>query len=377
MIVDGGSFLTRRAHAREKVDDTNLTGMERLGYAAATIGQYDLYNGTEYLMARMEGRGFPLVSANVFDESTGELVVKPYVIVERRGIRFAITGVVDPGTTTGAKRGPEMPDITVANPVASLQDIVPSLREQADFVVVLSQLGITQSKDLPLQVPGIDFIVVGAQGTHSAKPYEVEGTVFLQPGQRGQYMSDYRLSFDETGAYLGYEGSATVLDDKVPADASIALLLKEHKVEVSMLQKRTAAERASGSRMTQAEPATYQESCIGTEGSCRRCHQEQFDKWSETAHAHAYVTLEKSIQATNPECLRCHSTCYIDLPADGSVAVAAELRNVQCEACHGMGTDHARDGTYGAVSGEACLACHDKENSPDFDLATYLPKVTH
>jgi hypothetical protein len=162
----------------------------------------------------------------------------------------------------------------------------------------------------------------------------------------------------------------------VPADASIALLLKEHKVEVAMLQKQTAAQR-SASRMTEAAPATYQESCIGTEGSCRRCHQDEFDQWSATAHAHAYTTLEKSLQSTNPECLRCHSTCYIDLPADGSVAVATELRNVQCEACHGMGTDHTRDGTYGAVSGETCLACHDKENSPDFDLATYLPKVTH
>jgi hypothetical protein len=376
VIVDGGSILTRRSHAREMVDDTTLTGMERMGYAAATLGQYDLYNGVEYLMDRMEGKDLPLVSANVMDESTGELLVKPYVIVERHGVKFGITGVVDPAKTTEAQRGPEMPGVTVGNPVAALQEVVPKLREKVDFVVVLSQLGLTQSKDVPLQVPGIDFIVVGAQNTQSTKPYEVEGTVFLQPGQRGQYMCDYRLSFDETGAYTGYTGTTVTLDDSVPADASIALLLKEHKVEVSMLQKQTAAQRAGG-RMTDAAPATYQESCIGTEGSCRRCHVKEYDHWSTTAHAHAFMTLEKGLQSTNPECLRCHSTCYIDLPADGSVAVATELRNVQCEACHGMGTDHARDGSYGAISAQTCLVCHDKENSPDFDLATYLPKVRH
>jgi hypothetical protein len=375
--VDAGSFLTRRSHAREMVDDTNLEGMERMGYAAATIGPFDLYQGTEYLLARMEGRKLPLVSANIFDESTGELLVKPYVIADRRGVKFAITGVIDPAKSTTSKRGPEITGITVSNPVAALQELVPSLREQADFVVVLSQLGITQSKDLPLQVDGIDFIVVGAQSTHAKEPYEVEGTVFLQPGQRGQYMSDYRLSFDETRAYLGYSGQAVTLDDSVPADASIGLLLKEHKLEVTMLQKQRAAQRATDSGMQHVEAQGYQESCIGTEGSCRRCHTAEFDQWSTTAHAHAYVTLEKGLQSTNPECLRCHSTCYIDLPADGSVAVAEELRNVQCEACHGMGTDHARDGSYGAVTGETCLVCHDKENSPDFDLATYLPKVTH
>ena len=29
------------------------------------------------------------------------------------------------------------------------------------------------------------------------------------------------------------------------------------------------------------------------------------------------------------------------------------------------------------VGNLTCLGCHDEENSPDFDLATYLPKVTH
>jgi len=359
------------------VDDTNVSGMVRSGYAAATIGKFDLYQGAQYLTDRVEGTSLTLVSANVLDEFSGELLVEPYVILERAGVKFAVTGVMAAEQKPKTDREIEAVGVTVSNPVAALEALVPVMREKADFVVVLSQLGLTQSKDLPLQVPGIDFIVIGAHSTHSAKPFEVEGTVFLQPGQRGQYMSDYRLTFDEAGTYLGYSGSTVVLDDKVPADASIALLLKEHKIAVNMLQKQTAAERARSSQTAQVGSQAYRESCIGTDGSCRRCHQQQFEQWSDTAHAHAYVTLEKSIQATNPECLRCHSTCYIDLPSDGSVAVATELRNVQCEACHGMGTDHARDGTYGTVEPATCLVCHDKENSPDFDLATYLPKVTH
>jgi hypothetical protein len=359
------------------VDDTMLKGMARMGYAAATMGDYDLYEGAPYLLERIEGKGVPIVSANVLDESTGKLLVEPYVIAERAGIRFAITGVSNPKQTPTANREVETKGAAVTNPVAALQDLVPKLREKADFVVVLSQLGATQSKDIPLQVPGIDFIVVGAQATQAATPYEVEGTVFLQPGQRGQYMCDYRLSFDENRDYLGYTGTTVALDDKVPADASIALMLKEHKFEVDMVQKQAAAQRAASGRVTQVESQGYQESCIGTDGSCVRCHQAEYDSWAATAHAHAYTTLEKSLQATNPECLRCHSTCYLNMPTDGSVAVSTELRNVQCEACHGMGTEHARDGTYGAVTGETCLGCHDKENSPDFDLATYLPKVTH
>jgi hypothetical protein len=65
------------------------------------------------------------------------------------------------------------------------------------------------------------------------------------------------------------------------------------------------------------------------------------------------------------------------MPVDGSVTVANDLRNVQCEVCHGMAGDHARDGSYGKVTVATCVTCHDKENSPDFDFAEYLPKVTH
>ena len=91
----------------------------------------------------------------------------------------------------------------------------------------------------------------------------------------------------------------------------------------------------------------------------------------------SFETLEKGHQSTNPACLKCHTTCYLGLPQDGSVDVESGRRSVQCESCHGMGTDHARDGSYGAVTMAACVVCHNEENSPEFSYATYLPKVKH
>ena len=111
--------------------------------------------------------------------------------------------------------------------------------------------------------------------------------------------------------------------------------------------------------------------------TCQRCHQPQVDQWVETAHAKAFETLERENQSTNPECLRCHTTCYLDIPLDGSVAVQSNLRNVQCEVCHGKATDHARDGSFGKVTVATCRRCHDDENSPDFDYAAYLLEITH
>ncbi len=172
------------------------------------------------------------------------------------------------------------------------------------------------------------------------------------------------------------------MDNKIPADAAMALILKEHKLMVEAASKRRAADQAAERLLRRdarnaAAEESYREECIGVSQSCNRCHQDEYDHWQTTAHASAFETLEKSLQSVNPECLRCHTTGQRDLPGDGSMEVPANLRGVQCESCHGIGAEHSRDGSYGKVTVATCAGCHDPDNSPDFNFAEYLAKVTH
>jgi hypothetical protein len=377
LIVDGGSVLSRREYAREVTDETSFRAMVRMGYVAGTIGMTDLALGPKYLLDRVKGSGFTLVSANVYDEATGKLVVQPYIVVERAGIKFAITGVLDPKTKIPTDRDVESPGVTVADPKEKLLELVPLLRKKAAFVILLCSTELEPAKEIAIAVPGIDFLVVGNFTAQSEKSFTTGGATFLQPGSRGQYMCDYRVAFDEKQQYLGCEGQAVALGDNVPADASMALVMKEYKTAVDEMNKATAALRAKEQQEVTRKAEAYREACIGVNSSCKRCHQLQYEQWMETAHATAFETLEKSVQSTNPACLECHTTCELNLPDDGSQPVPEHLRSVQCEACHGIGTNHARDGSYGTVDTNKCLVCHDKENSPNFDLATYLPMVTH
>ncbi len=352
----------------------NARGLMEMGCAATTIGAFDLFRGGEYLKGLIADHGLPVVSANVYDELTGELLVEPYVIVERAGVKFGITGALDPDADIRTHKDVEQLGVIVGEPMETLPAVLEELHKKADYVVLLSQLGLEQSKLLAEEMPGIDFMLIGVVAQYAAKPFEVGGTVVLQPGHKGQRMSDYRLQFSEERAYLGYSGHAFDLGDKVPSDASMALLLKEHKIAIEEASKRRAAARKPAAAQT---ASLYTEECLGVEATCGRCHQPQMDQWAETVHAKAFEALERGHQSTNPECLRCHTTCSLDLPLDGSVRVQDNLKNVQCEVCHGKATDHARDGSYGKVTVATCLRCHDEENSPDFGYAAYLPEITH
>ena len=76
-------------------------------------------------------------------------------------------------------------------------------------------------------------------------------------------------------------------------------------------------------------------------------------------------------------CLVCHTTGYVWIGGYDDRPPANKLRNVQCEACHGYGTLHRRDGSMRQEARESCVTCHDQENSPEFDYGTYWAKIAH
>lgn len=80
---------------------------------------------------------------------------------------------------------------------------------------------------------------------------------------------------------------------------------------------------------------------IGIE-ECSGCHTEAYDFWKKTGHARAYETLSKQHKEFNLDCVKCHVTGY-GKPGGSTVTFVSELKDVQCETCHGPGSRHADD----------------------------------
>ena len=145
---------------------------------------------------------------------------------------------------------------------------------------------------------------------------------------------------------------------------------------------------------------------VGTK-KCSMCHKSEakgnpYGKWLSSAHAKAYEKLgspEAKEAATkagvtgNPQqdqkCLKCHVTAYgVDASLLGEGFVKEE--GVQCEACHGAGSDYMamsvmKDKAKSVEAGltaspkEGCVKCHNQESPTfkGFNLDEYYKKIDH
>mgnify|MGYP005848809743 CR=1 FL=1 len=95
---------------------------------------------------------------------------------------------------------------------------------------------------------------------------------------------------------------------------------------------------------------------------CRDCHTGNHTDWSQTIHATAFNTLVQAGQGNNVLCFPCHSVGYGQPSGFVSLTATPELANVQCENCHGAGSNHVLD-PYAVsmpknVNSDMCGACH-------------------
>lgn len=98
---------------------------------------------------------------------------------------------------------------------------------------------------------------------------------------------------------------------------------------------------------------------IGAE-KCKMCHKLQYESWAQTKHAKATENAKASKEwKFEAACLTCHAT-----NKDEAMA------GVQCEACHGAGSDYKtlsvmKDVAKAKAAGlviptqETCNGCHD------------------
>jgi len=370
LMLDAGDMFGKRSRVEREQTRFLCEVTSEFGVDAIGVGETDLNYGVDFLHEMMETYHLPFTTANVRDSTTGKLVAPEYLIVERGGIRFGICAVADP----------DQPIITMAareerfavdDPVTVLRRLVPRLRELgAQTIVVIAHLGDRKAEQLVKEVKGIDICLVG----HTRRAYRtervVDQTALIAGSYEGRFIGRMDAMFSpDDGKLMSFEIKVADLGKGMPEDPAMNQRVEEFKkhLEQVRIEARGPYKPHLGSRSEQ----------FITERECRKCHYEIWEKLRDTPHAQAFSTLARKGQAESPECLVCHTTGYVYYGGYDDRPPGNRLKNVQCEACHGYGTQHRRDGKWARQARKSCKTCHDKKNSPNFDYETYWAKIAH
>ena len=140
-MIEGDAFAEYYARVAPKDPHPIVEAMNLIGYDAATPGNHDFDFGLPLWHRAMAAAAFPLVSGNLFDQPADTLLLPPFVVFRRAGVRVAVAGFTTPGTMVW-DREQLSGRLRVARIGAEAAPIVAQMRRQADVSIILAHSGL-------------------------------------------------------------------------------------------------------------------------------------------------------------------------------------------------------------------------------------------
>lgn len=256
LVLDGGDFLMGTLfQSLEVKTGFQLQLMKKMGYDVVCIGNHEFDYGPEKLAdivnASINGGEIPTVllgnavfNKNDFhDDSLEKLftnnTIERKLILNRDGLKigfFSLLGKVADENAAFA------PPVTFAKQIPFAKKMVRELQnEKCDIIICLSHSGVSKDSEgilggedveLAEKVKGIDVIISGHTHTRLDKPIIVNGIPVVQAGEYGQFVG--KLSLTYNNGNVSIEGYSLIpVDDRIPGDPAIHLLIEEQKKAIT------------------------------------------------------------------------------------------------------------------------------------------------
>jgi 5'-nucleotidase / UDP-sugar diphosphatase len=269
LLLDAGDFFQGHPIGTVTKGQAIINYYNDIGYDAMALGNHDYDMGEKSLIDALANAKFPVLSANIIDTNTSDIpkYLRPYVIIEKLGIKIGIIGI----TTTDTEKMC-FPDnikcLDFQDEKAALNKYIPIVKAQgADIIVVVAHLGLPydpepayqsrynadgtsknnerywgyDAQELAHEVPGIDILFGGHMHKGFAKPWADPDThtLVLTGYAYGSNLGIITLKLDsKTKKIQGYDLPAvregalvTLFDDEFLPDEDISTNIKaEQKV---------------------------------------------------------------------------------------------------------------------------------------------------
>jgi len=271
LLTDQGDFFQGHPVGSVFVGKSVIKYMNMIGYDYTVVGNHEFDFGEDKLKEAYKLAKFPVLSCNLVKKGTTELVdyVKPYIIIERLGIKIGIIGLTTTDTKDMSFPG-NIEHVDFLPEKEALQKWIPIVKSKGvDLIFVAAHAGIPynpepkyktrylndkgvkppqymgmDAQELAHEVEGIDVILAGHIHKGFKEPWEdpVTHTLVLQDYAYGSSVGHIILKIDKkTKKISGYELPAIrdgqmvtlfeseFLPDPVISDTILAMTKKAEK----------------------------------------------------------------------------------------------------------------------------------------------------
>ncbi len=368
IVADAGGAAGGVALYERLKFEAILKGELAMGLVAHNLGASEARLGADYLRRTAADLNVPFVSANVRDAG-GNRLVDAYRIVDVAGRRIAFVGVL---SQKFAVDGLHLDD-----PTQAVLSALTEIRQHGhDFLVVLAYLPADELRSLAAGLPEADVVVGGPTG-QAVAPVAVGPGMMAAATNKGKFV----VRFSVPPPNVSPAESAKLSGEIVELNDRFADHPKQKENVAAFyaaLAKQDVSADQTGLVPTLATevPADYR---VAGSAACSRCHEDDYHRWNDSTHAHAWDTLTTRGAHVDSFCQQCHTTGFGSPGGFQSAKRSGDMVNVVCESCHGPSSAHAMrsDKRTPFVARDQCTRCHDHENSPEFEFASYWERIEH
>lgn len=179
ILLDNGDILQGQpsAYYYNYIDTVSphLTAemLNFMAYDAGNMGNHDIETGRAVFDRWTGDCRFPVLGANILDTATGKTHLKPYVVLEREGVKIAVLGMITPAIPMWLSEN-LWPGLRFEDMEAAARKWIPFIQEQEkpDVIIGLFHAGKNAvwmggkyrdnaSVEVASRVPGFDVILAG------------------------------------------------------------------------------------------------------------------------------------------------------------------------------------------------------------------------
>ncbi|WP_078379098.1 bifunctional metallophosphatase/5'-nucleotidase [Sutcliffiella halmapala] len=238
VLVDIGDNMDRFHSITEATNGrANTALLNYLQYDFATIGNNEgITLAYQELTELYQEAEFSVLVANLFEQNGNYPEwIKPYAYKEIEGLKVCFIGV-----TVFYQKFYQLLGWKLEEPFQVLEEILPEIVKEADAVVVLSHLGITDDEEMARRFPAIDVILGGH--THHVLPEGkwIGNTLLCGAGKYGEYIGQVDLSFNQEKKILQKSASLHSLRP-IKACPSLQSKIEEIQHEASAVLRNNVA----------------------------------------------------------------------------------------------------------------------------------------